>query len=67
MRSDELHCPVCSYVFDPTENMQGLITYWAEDGPKEVDCPRCEIELVVTESVTRTYDVQVAAAATEPE
>lgn len=60
MDSEEVQCPVCSHVFN-AEDACGFVTYWGEDGAKPAECPACGIELLVTENVTRTYDVQVAA------
>ncbi len=51
-------CPKCGYSFD-TEDLvaDGLITLWAEDGRKDVECPECEAELRILEAVTRDWDV----------
>ena len=56
-REESIVCPDCGHVFDMCEGMEKLITYWGEDGPVEEDCPECEAQLVVTETVTRTYEV----------
>lgn len=55
--AEQVRCS-CGYVFDQ-EDLQGLITYWAEDGPQERDCPACDRTLIVTECVQRTYEVEV--------
>lgn len=57
--AEQVRCP-CGYVFDQ-EDLQGLITYWGEDGPQERECPRCECKLIVTECVERTYEVSEVA------
>jgi len=64
MRREEIiMCPNCGYVFDMCEGMEKLITYWGENGPVEEDCPECEAQLLVTESVRRTYEVERRKAA----
>jgi hypothetical protein len=53
----KIRCPSCGYVFEGEEYYEH-ITYHGEDGPKEDWCPNCEAELIITESVTRTYNVK---------
>jgi len=58
-RETEARCPKCNHLFDGEElGDNGLITFWAEDGPQEVECPNCEAMLVIEESVSRTYEVK---------
>jgi rubredoxin len=57
----QIKCPACGYVFDFEDVVcSGLVTYWGQDGPQEWECPDCEACLVVTEHVTREYDVVIA-------
>lgn len=53
---EEAQCPACKYVFDP-EDLDGLVTYYGEDGPQDVCCPNCEASLTVNETVTREFEV----------
>lgn len=55
----EVKCPKCGYVFDGEDLGSELITYWAEAGPVESECPSCQAELMIEESVERTYEVKV--------
>ena len=55
----EVRCTECGYLFD-TEDMAAVTTYYGEDGPQDVECPGCDAVLLVTETVTRTYEVELA-------
>ena len=55
----ELRCTECGYVFD-AEDMAVVTTYFGEGGPQDVECPGCDAVLLVTETVTRTYEVELA-------
>lgn len=61
-RRESVQCPACGYVFD-WESMASVTTYWGNDGPQERDCPNCETPLLITERVSRTYEVKFAQAA----
>lgn len=63
--AEQIRCPSCGYVFDDNEDKMGLVTLWGEDGRQQRECPECELELIVTESVQRTYEV-TRATAVEP-
>ena len=56
-REEIVTCPDCGYEFD-CEDMAGLVTLWGDNGPQAEECPECEAQLVVTETVTRTYEVE---------
>ncbi|KKN29877.1 hypothetical protein LCGC14_0839550 [marine sediment metagenome] len=63
-RRESVQCPACGYTFD-AEDMAGLVSYWGDNGPREMDCPECERAMVVTENVERTYEVQAKVAEAE--
>ena len=56
----EVRCTECWYVFD-AEDMADVTTYfYGGAGPQDVECPGCDAVLLVTETVTRTYEVELA-------
>lgn len=55
----EVRCPECGYLFDD-EDMADVTTYYGEDGEQDVECSACLAQMVVTETVTRTYKVELA-------
>ncbi len=59
--AQEIKCPKCGYVFEP-EDKYYFTTMWAEEGPKDTDCPSCETKLVIDETVSRTFEVTVKEA-----
>lgn len=64
-RADDVVCP-CGYTFD-TYEIEDLITYWGsafESGAVELVCHQCQQVLLVTEHVSRTYEIVEAARAT---
>lgn len=53
----EIHCPHCGAKYDFTSDDVGMVTYWGEDGPQELDCGSCEKTFFANESVYRTFTV----------
>lgn len=56
--TEYFRCPMCGYHFQG-EDLQGYVTYWGEDAPVDDVCPNCDVMLIVTECVHRTWDVEV--------
>ncbi len=54
---EDTKCPRCGYVFDE-EDLRELVTYWGDAGPQAVECSECELALLVTEHVNRTFEVK---------
>lgn len=57
MRIDEIACPHCGDLFDDAHDIDGVITYWGEDGPVELWCCNCDGKFNVQERVLRTYTI----------
>lgn len=57
--ASQIKCPTCGYIYGVGEGMYPFVTYWGDEGPVADQCPGCEIELVITEHVERTWDVKV--------
>lgn len=55
-KRQEIRCPKCNYLFE-WDDMEGHVTYHGEDGPKDDECPNCEVALTIEEQVTREYEV----------
>ena len=55
--SELIRCPKCGTVKDDTECEH--ISCYGEDEPVEYECDECETQLVVVETVTRTYEVTI--------
>ena len=53
---EEIPCPHCN-VIDPDYWETYPITYWGEDGAKEVICSSCDKFFFVDENVRRSYMV----------
>jgi hypothetical protein len=56
-----IECPHCEYEFVPDFNdgYGYLITYWGDDGPKEIECEECDRAFRVKEHVLRWHEVLV--------
>ncbi len=52
-------CPHCGEELDmnDTEYASRHITYWAEDGPKEDECPSCYKLIFIQERIDREWTV----------
>lgn len=53
-REREIHCPFCDYC-QSKDDGNYPVTYWAEDGPEEMECESCQKTFFVEERVVRTY------------
>jgi len=53
---EEIKCPACGYQFDPDEQ-RDHVTVWGDDEPKDDECPECQAELTIDETVTREFEV----------
>lgn len=51
-----IRCPKCSYFFDEDDKAE-YVTTWGDGPPIEGWCPNCDAALLVTEDVSRTFDV----------
>ena len=56
----EVTCPHCEHVCDNDDGFYP-VSYWAEDGPEERDCPSCEKTFFVEEHVARTWSTAKTA------
>lgn len=54
---DAVHCPHCKGEIDMTdgERLQGHVSYWGEEEPTALNCPKCEVEIYLQEHVKRTW------------
>ena len=60
MDLQKIICPHCDEALDD-EDKQQLITYHGNEcgDPSRVECPSCEEVFLVTEHVTRTWEVEI--------
>lgn len=54
---DAVHCPRCSAEIDMTdgERIQGHVSYWGEEDPAPISCPKCDADFFLKEHVTRWW------------
>jgi hypothetical protein len=56
--TDTIQCAGCGGVLDYTDLP---VTYWGDDGDGRLTmCSHCGVDLLVTEHVERTYEIEVA-------
>lgn len=54
---EEIKCPWCGKAYDYTSEDVGLVTYWGEDGPREIECESCRRIFFAREYVERSFEV----------
>jgi transposase-like protein len=53
---ENIICPYCNHTHSDSEDLQGHVSYWGEDGEKEYCCYSCDSEFYVKECVTRIFE-----------
>jgi len=53
----KIRCPHCGHEFDFTDENYGVVTYWGEEPPVELECDGCESTFFAREHVERTFTV----------
>jgi DNA-directed RNA polymerase subunit RPC12/RpoP len=54
---NEIECPHCGNKGVDFENLEGIVSYWGEDGADERTCGECDKTYFIKEVVSRDFKV----------